>query len=229
MISTAFNRTAIVAAYLSGAIALAYSLTFAYYVRTGDAWAQYTSSGLLIAGGLVGLPVLVALYHRLRTSDEGFALVALLIAAAAAIGSMLHGAHDVAVFANPDQSGSATAYPNFTDPRGFATFALFGLGLVVLSLLVRSAGFSGRTSFVGITTGLSTIVVYIGRVTVLDPQRWWVAIAAIASGVVGLPVWNVLLARDLTRLGTRRSPRSAEPVAPFEALMPELSSPRSFG
>ena len=215
MNSTAFNRTAIAAAYLSGAIALAYSLTFGYYVREGANWAHYTASGLLVAGGLVGLPVLVALYQRLRAGDEGFALIALLIAAAAAFGSVLHGAHDVAVFANPDQSGSATAYPNFTDPRGFATFALFGLGLVVLSLLVRSVGFRAGTSAVGALTGVSTIVVYIGRVTVLDPQRWWVAIAAIASGVVGLPLWNVLVARDLARLGTRNRHAQTIPSAVF--------------
>jgi hypothetical protein len=211
MSSTAFNRTAIAAAYLSGAAALAYSLTFGYYVRRGANWAQYTSSGLLVAGGLVGLPVLVALYQRLRFADEGFALIALVIALAAAFGSTLHGAHDVAIFANPDRAGDAAAFPNFTDPRGFATFALFGLGLVMLSVLVRSVGFRARTSVVGVITGLSTIVVYIGRVTVLDPQRWWVATAAIASGVVGLPLWNVLVARDLARLG--RGERNRPPVA----------------
>jgi hypothetical protein len=218
MDSTAFNRTAVAAAYLSGAVALAYSLTFGYYVRNGADWAQYASSGLLLAGGLVGLPVLVALYQRLRAGDEGFALVALLIAAVAAFGSTLHGAHDIAIFAHPDQAGDAAAYPNFTDPRGFATFALFGLGLVMLSLLVRSVGFSNRTSVVGVITGLSTIVVYIGRVTVLDPQRWWVAIAAITSGVLGLPLWNVLVARDLTRLGTTH--RHSQRRAP-EASMPD--------
>jgi hypothetical protein len=219
MNSTAFNRTAIAAAYVSGAVALAYSVTFGYYVRRGASWAQYTSSGLLVAGGLVGLPVLVALYHRLRSSDEGFALVAVLIAAVAAFGSTLHGAHDVAVFAHPDQAGSTTAYPNFTDPRGFATFGLFGLGLVMLSLLMRSVGFSARTSVVGVVTGLSTIVVYIGRVTVLDPQRWWVAIAAVASGVVGLPLWNVLVGRDLTRLGARSPSRSVEPPSATRSLI----------
>jgi hypothetical protein len=201
--SSTFNRTAVAAAYLSGAIALAYSITFAYYVRNGAQWAQYASSGLLMAGGLVGLPVLVALYHRVRAADDGFAMLALLVAAAAAFGSVLHGAHDVAVFARPDQAANATTFPNFTDPRGFSTFALFGLGLVLLSWLMRSAGFSARTSLVGIVTGVSTIVVYIGRVTVLDPQRWWVAVAAIVSGVVGLPLWNVLVARDLSRRSAR--------------------------
>ena len=70
-----FDRTASWMAYLSAAIALAYSLSFGYYVREGDRWAQYTASGLLIAGGLVGLPVLVAVYLRVRHVDEGFAIV----------------------------------------------------------------------------------------------------------------------------------------------------------
>ena len=77
MTSPTFDRTASWMAYLSAAVALAYSLSFGYYVKQGDRWAQYMSSGLLIAGGVIGLPVLVAIYLRVRRVDEGFAIVAL--------------------------------------------------------------------------------------------------------------------------------------------------------
>jgi hypothetical protein len=197
--SAAFDRTASWLAYVSAAIALAYSLTFGYYVQEGDRWAQYTSSGLLMAGGLVGLPVLVAIYLRVRSIDEGFAIVALVIATAAALGSVLHGAHDIAVFANPEVVTGSTDYPNFTDPRGFSTFALFGLGMLVLAAMCRGARFPKPIPFIGAVTGALTVVVYIGRVTVLDPKRWWVAIAAVGSGVIGVPLWNVLVGRALQR------------------------------
>ena len=200
MASAAFDRTASWMAYLSAAIALAYSLSFGYYVQEGDRWAQYTSSGLLMAGGLVGLPVLVAIYLRVRSVDEGFAIIALVIAAAAAFGSVLHGAHDIAVFANPEAGATGNAdYPNFTDPRGFSTFALFGLGMIVLAAMCRGARFPKPVPFIGAATGVLTVVVYIGRVTVLDPKRWWVAIAAVGSGVIGVPLWNVLVGRELRR------------------------------
>lgn len=150
-----FDRTASWMAYLSAAVALAYSVSFGYYVREGDRWAQYTSSGLLIAGGLIGLPVLVALYLRVRHVDEGFAIVGLVIAAAAALGTVLHGAHDIAVLA---------------------------------------------------------VIVYIGRVTVLDPKRWWVAIAAVGAGVIGVPLWNVLVGRALRT--NHAVARVAQPKAP---------------
>jgi hypothetical protein len=197
MTSPLFDRTASWMAYLSAAVALAYSVSFGYYVRDGDKWAQYTSSGLLLAGGIIGLPVLVAIYLRVRHVDEGFAIVALVIALAAALGSVLHGAHDIAVFAHPDKVTTSADYPNFTDPRGFSTFALFGLGMIVLAAMSHAAALPKPIALVGAITGALAVVVYIGRVTVLDPKRWWVAIAAVGAGVVGVPLWNVLVARAL--------------------------------
>ena len=207
-----FDRTASWMAYLSAAVALAYSLSFGYYVREGDRWAQYTSSGLLIAGGLVGLPVLVAIYLRVRHVDEGFAIVGLVVAAAAALGTVLHGAHDVAAFAHPEKVTTSADYPNFTDPRGFSTFALFGLGMIVLAAMTRGAGFAKPIPAVGAISGVLAVIVYIGRVTVLDPKRWWVAIAAVGAGVVGVPLWNVLVGRALR--ADQPATATAQPKAP---------------
>jgi hypothetical protein len=212
MTSPLFDRTASWMAYLSAAVALAYSLSFGYYVKEGDRWAQYTSSGLLIAGGVIGLPVLIAIYLRVRHVDEGFAIVALVIALAAALGSTLHGAHDIAVFAHPDQTTTGPDYPNFTDPRGFSTFALFGVGMIVLAAMTRGARFPKPISLVGAISGALAVIVYIGRVTVLDPKRWWVAIAAVGAGVIGLPLWNVLVGSAL-RAGTKAD-AVAQPKAP---------------
>ena len=107
------------------------------------------------------------IYQRVRAVDDGFAIVGLVVAAAAALGSVLHGAHDIAVFANPEVATGNADYPNFTDPRGFSTFALFGLGMLVLAVLCRAARFSRPIPFVGAVTGVLAVIVYIGRVTVL--------------------------------------------------------------
>jgi hypothetical protein len=101
------------------------------------------------------------------------------------------------VFAHPDKATIGADYPNFTDPRGFSTFALFGLGMIVLAAMSRGAGFPKPIPAVGAISGLLAVIVYIGRVTVLDPKRWWVAIAAVGAGVIGVPLWNALVGRAL--------------------------------
>lgn len=203
-LSRAFARTAAVAAGASALSALAYSVTFVLFVEKGWHWAEVASSALLLAGGLLGLPVLVALYRRLAAAaDEGFALLGLVLGLGAGFGTLLHGAHDLAVLAHPELAPAGTDIANFTDPRGFATFALFGTSLVLLASLMRAARFARGTWVVGLASGLATIVVHVGRVTVLDPKRWWVALAALFSGVVGVPLWNALVARELLRPAKR--------------------------
>ena len=68
--------------------------------------------------------------------------------------------------------------------------------MIVLAAMSRGAGFPSRSP-VGAISGVLAVIVYIGRVTVLDPKRWWVAIAAVGAGVVGVPLWNVLVGRAL--------------------------------
>ena len=138
MMSTSFARTAGWCAVVAGVAALVYSFTFAVVVQDGDRWAQWTSTLVLAVGAAVALPVLVALYLRVRGVDEGFAMVALLVGAVAATGSLLHATFDLGVLANtPPQKWD---YPSPTDPRGFATFLLTGAAIALLSTLLGRAG-----------------------------------------------------------------------------------------
>ena len=71
--SSGFTRLAGWCAVITGAAALAYSITFPVVVQNGDRWAEWNGTLLLTAGALSGLPVLVALFARTREAHEGFA------------------------------------------------------------------------------------------------------------------------------------------------------------
>jgi hypothetical protein len=189
------RRVAASCAYVASVLALAYSVTFAIVVKEGSRWASWTSTTVLAVGGLVALPVIVVIFQRVRVVDEGFALVALLLGTASAIGSTLHGVHDLAVLFNPPTS--AVELPNATDARGFATFGLFALSIALSSWLLVRTGLPHRFATLGYAASVSLLVVYIGRLTVLDPNTTWIAVAAVASGFVAVPLWYAWLARAL--------------------------------
>jgi hypothetical protein len=193
-----------IAAALAALTVLAYSVTFALFVKRGYGWAQKTSSTLLLVGGLLAFPVLVALWRRVRSVDETMAATALILGAAGAFGACMHGAYDVATFVNP---ATVSDGPFPVDPRGFATFGLSGAALVILASLSSRAGLSRRLATFGVVTGLITIGVYIGRLTVLDPNTGLVAACAGFAGFIGTPVWYLGLARSF---GARWN----SPVAP---------------
>src|SRR5207244_11950929 len=88
--SSAYERFAGVCAILVGALTLLYSISFIILVN------EPLSSFCLLANGLLATAVLVALYQRLRSTDASFALWALLLGLAGAIGSTLHGGYDLA-------------------------------------------------------------------------------------------------------------------------------------
>ncbi len=187
--STSFARTAGWCAVVAGVAALVYSITFALVVQYSDRWAHWASTLDLALGAAVALPVLVALYLRVRGVDEGFAMVALLVGAVAATGSLLHATFDLGVLANaPPQKWD---YPSPTDPRGFATFLLTGAGIALVSTLLGRAGAPRPLVRLGWATAVLLAWVWIGRLTALDPKEPWVAPAVVGSGFIGVPVWYV--------------------------------------
>jgi cellobiose-specific phosphotransferase system component IIC len=190
------DATAQFASILAAATVVAYSITFALYVKRGYGWAQKTSSSLLLVGGLLAVPVLVAVWRRTRIVDETLATTAALLGAGGAFGACVHGAYDIANFVNPTVNPTVVSDGAFpVDPRGFATFGLSGLALVIMALLGSRAGLSRRLAKLGAVTGLVTIAVFIGRLTVLDPNTGWVALCAALAGLVGTPMWYLGLSR----------------------------------
>ena len=189
-----FRRVAVGAAVLAAAQSLVYTVSFALFVREGYHWAHWTSAITLMASAVVAVPVFVALYERLRGAEPELALIALIVGVAGVLGATVHGAFDVAVLTNP-VTGSADL-PSQVDPRGFLTFGFTGVALALFGwLAVRTGRLPSLLGRVGVVAGLVLVVVYLGRLTALDPNNNVIRVGALASGLVALPVFFLLVSR----------------------------------
>ena len=179
---------------------LIYSISFMTYLKTGRLAAAKVATFLLFGGGILVLAVLIAVYGRLREVDPSFALWALALGLVAAAASSIHGAYDLANFAKHPVGAPAglASLPNAVDPRGVMTFGVSGLATLVAAwLILQGAAFPKRLGQLGIVTGLLLIVVYLGRLIILNPKNPVVLTAAILTGFILSPLWFVWLGREL--------------------------------
>ncbi len=151
------------------------------------------SALLLLLGGLFSSAALTALYQRLRGAESGFALLGLLLALSAALGSAIHGGYDLSnalhppAILNPD-------LPNPIDPRGLLTFGIAGLGLFLFSwLMTREVRFPKNLAYLGILSAVLMIVLYLGRLIVLQATSLVIVIPALLEGFIVNPIWYISL------------------------------------
>jgi hypothetical protein len=183
------RRVVAIAAAGAAVGSVAYTVTFGVVVRRGWEWAQWTSSLVLLAGSLLGLVVVTGVAGAIaRRAEPELAAVAAFIGAAGALGGATHAAFDLANLANPPAAANDAA--SHIDPRGFATFALTGLAMLVAAGLGRRAGvLAPRLAAVGAVCGVTLLVIFIGRLTLLDPNSGLIAPFALAAGLVLNPLW----------------------------------------
>ena len=111
---------------------------------------------------------------------------AALIGTIGAVGSAIHGGYDLANVIHPPDTNvlGLAGYPNSVDPRGLATFGLVGLSfLIVATLMARSDRYPAGLARVGQTLGVVMMVIYVGRLVILDPTNPIVRVA-LAAGVI---------------------------------------------
>jgi hypothetical protein len=197
-VNRTFERFAATTAVLSAAASLVFTVAFAVVVQEGERWAQWVSWTTLLLGGLVALPVVVALQARLGRAEPEFALVGLVLGVAGAIGAAVHGAYELSALANPpDAPGTGISA---IDPRGVMTFAVTGLALGLFGwLIMRTGELPRRTGQLALVAAGLLVVVYVGRLTVLDPKADVIRAAALVSGLLVVPAFYVQLARALLR------------------------------
>jgi len=199
MQSRMFEKFGGVCAGLAGIAGFAYSTAFVIYLHNASRNAVYVDSILLVLGGLVGVAAFVAIYGRVRGTDDGFALLGLLLAFAGAYGSMTHGAYDLANLIKPPVL-LAGDVPSSTDPRGLGTFALTGIAVLIASFLVlRGAPLPRGLAWLGLVAGALLVFVYVGRLVILNPHDTALHTAAVISGFVVNPVWFLWLGWELWR------------------------------
>lgn len=192
MSAPAYDRFAGFCALLAGVAGFLYSIAF---VVLQDRALQ----GLfLLLGGLLSSAVFVALYHRLVPFGGGFALWALLLGVVGAFGATMHGGYDLANALSPPPV--VTDLPSETDPRGLLTFGATGIALLVISWLVHRhkllpVAFAG----LGYLLAVLLLVLYLGRLLVLDASNPVVLVPAVLTGFIVNPAWYIWLGLMLWR------------------------------
>ena len=202
-----FQRFAAGSAVLAAVASLVFTVAFARVVQDGDRWAEWVSWTTLLVGSLVSVPVMTALYRRLEGTEPEFALIGFVLGVAASIGAAVHAAYELSVLANPP--GTTSHFPNAIDPRGFMTFALTGVALGLFGwLIVRGDGLPRSAGQLALAAAVLLLVVYVGRLTVLNPKTNVIRVAALMSGLVLVPGFYVQVGRSLLREPVR-SPASS--------------------
>jgi hypothetical protein len=93
--------------------------------------------------------------------------------------------------------------PNPIDPRGLLTFGVMGLGLFLFCWLMTQEGSLPRgLAFLGYISAILMIVLYLGRLIILQATSLAIVIPALLEGFIVNPLWYVWLGLTLLRSQT---------------------------
>lgn len=175
------------AAYGAGISAFLYAVSFIFLKD------PLLYSIFLMLVGKFGLAVFVVLYDVIKDVNLRFARYVLILGVLGSAGALLHGGYDLANAINPPGSSNPDL-PSQIDPRGLLTFGVMGAAILKLSiLLVEGKKLSQGLGYLGMLSGLLMIVVYLGRLTVLDPTNPILLYPILLEGFIVGPVWYLWL------------------------------------
>lgn len=190
-----FTRFGGLAALLAGASGFLYAVAFLALRHA------LLSALCLLLIGVSASAALVALHGRVREAEPGYALWALLLGTIGTLGTALHGGYDLANVLNPPAMPNLDL-PSQVDPRGLLTFGVTGLTLVVFSwLIVRSRRLPAGLGYLGYVAASLLLLLYLGRLIVLDATSPLIVIPALLSGFLVNPAWYLWLGLTLWREG----------------------------
>jgi hypothetical protein len=185
--NTSFEKFAGWTAVFAGISGFLYSVAFIVLQS------NLLSALFLMLGGLFATATLTALYQRLRATESGFALLGLLLTLSAALGSAIHGGYDLSNALHPPAS-PPTDLPNPIDPRGLLTFGVAGLGLFLLAwLMTQERRFPRGLAYLGIFSAILMIILYLGRLIILQATSIAIVIPALLEGFIVNPIWYIWL------------------------------------
>jgi hypothetical protein len=191
--NSSFEKFAGWSAILAGVSGLLYSIAFIVMQN------NLLSALFLMLGGLFSTAALTGLYQRLRATDSGFALLGLLLSLSGALGSAIHGGYDLANALHPPASVNVDL-PNPVDPRGLLTFGIAGIGIFLFSRLIdQDMKFSKGLVYLGILSSILMIILYLGRLIILQATSLVIVIPALLEGFIVNPIWYIWLGLTLMR------------------------------
>jgi len=193
-----FDRLAGWASILAGLAGVGYAVAFVV-LKNGPLSAQFLTLAPLFA--VAGL---VAVFERVRAIDSGAATLALALGAFGSLAASTHGVYDLSNVLHAPAAALATDVPSALDPRGYGTFALTGLAVLIFAGLAgRSPELPGWVSPLGLVLGVSLVLTFLARLIVLDATSLLVLLPALVSGLLS-PIFFMLLGAWL--LAWRPSP-----------------------
>ena len=191
-----FARLATGAGVVAAAAGIVYTVTFALVVQKGCHWAMWASSATLLVGGLAVLLVFVGALRRFAGDEPDVALTAFALGAAGAFGSVLHAMYDIGGLAKP-YHGTVPDVPFPADPRGLATFAFTGVALGLFGWLGWRSGVLPKAAlWLAVATTACLLIVFLGRLIILNPKSSAVKPFAILGGILLAPATYVAFARS---------------------------------
>ncbi len=194
--ATTFERFAGFCAILAGASAFLYAVAF-IILRS-----PLLSALFLMLLGLLSATVMVGLYYRLRETDAAFALWAVMLGIAGALGAAVHGGYDLANAINASEPvpSSLAGLPSQVDPRGLLTFGVTGIALFGISWLISRDGHLPKNlAYLGYLSAVLLVVLYLGRLVVLNPASPIILVPALLNGFIVAPAWYIWLGLTLDR------------------------------
>lgn len=190
-----FDRFAGWASILAGVAGIGYAVAFVV-LKNGA-----LSADFLTLAPLFAVAGLVAVFERVRSIDSGYATLALALGAFGSLAASTHGIYDVSNVLHAP-AALPTDVPSALDPRGYGTFALTGLSVLILARLAgRSQDLPSWVSPLGLVLGIFLVLTFLGRLIVLDATSMLVLGPALVSGLLS-PIFFLLLGSWL--LGWRR-------------------------
>ncbi len=179
----AFLRRGGLQAYLVAGFSLAYAVVYLGFVRTDPNNATASAlSWALIAAGALSASIATAAVGGYVGGASGIFL------AAFGVGSSLLSAAHGAFAAIGDVQGFADLDLSPTDPRGFATFGLVGLWLLIAGLELRGhAGLRPRYAQIAMGAGVIHILLFVS--TLLGSTPLVLITGGLASVVLGPIFW----------------------------------------
>ena len=193
MKTKSFDRLAAWFAIFAAVFALLYSVSFVFLQN------DLLSALFLLLGGFSAAIVMTALYQHLRETHASFALLAYVLSVGGAAGALIHGGYDLSNALHPPAALNLDL-PSPTDPRGLLTFGVAGIGLLLFSwLMAYNKAFPKGVSTLGYVSALLMIVLYLGRLIILQATSPLILGPAALEGFVVNPLWYLWLGITLLR------------------------------
>jgi hypothetical protein len=197
-----FEKTAGLAAIVTGVCVFFYAVSLVILsvtLRIGLAGLQLASI-FLIVGSLAATLVWVAVYQRLRETDAGFALWALIIGIIGHIGATASGGYDLAASVTNGQQPTLGRIISQASPQGLLTFGVVGLSLVAIAWLIEKGGLFPRPlGYVAYLFALLSIYIYPGRVIIQQTSNPALAGPIILTGFIVGPLFYIWVGVSLLR------------------------------